>query len=79
MCRSICGTTFDYEAYGRDIRINDDGHFAPGGYVMNNGGKFIEHYNGLEDIPRSIAFFPIPSSMCGNRWPPIKKSLTARR
>ena len=23
----------DYEAYGRDIRINDGGHFAPGGYV----------------------------------------------
>ena len=24
----------DYEAYGRDIRINEGGHFAPGGYVF---------------------------------------------
>lgn len=24
---------FDYEAYGRDIRLNEDGHYAPGGYV----------------------------------------------
>ena len=42
---------FDYEAYGRDVRINEDSHFAPGGYVLNNGGKFIEHYHGIEDIP----------------------------
>ena len=35
---------FDYEAYGRDIRLNEDGHYAPGGYVLNNGGSFIEHY-----------------------------------
>jgi len=41
----------DYEAYGRDVRINEGGHFAPGGYVFNNQGKFIEHYNGLDDIP----------------------------
>ena len=26
----------DYEAYGRDIRINDGGHFAPGGYVADS-------------------------------------------
>ena len=24
---------FDYEAYGRDVRINEGGVFAPGGYV----------------------------------------------
>ncbi|WP_070043248.1 antirestriction protein ArdA [Robinsoniella peoriensis] len=41
----------DYEAYGRDMRINDGGHFAPGGYVADNRSRFIEHYNGLEDIP----------------------------
>ena len=42
---------FDYEAYGRDVRINEDGHFAPGGYVFDNQSKFIEHYTGLDDIP----------------------------
>ena len=41
----------DYEAYGRDVRINEGGHFAPGGYVFANQGKFIEHYTGLDDIP----------------------------
>ena len=41
----------DYEAYGRDVRINEDGHFAPGGSVFNNKSKFIEHYTGLDDIP----------------------------
>ena len=41
----------DYEAYGRDVRINEGGHFAPGGYVFNNQGKFVEHYTGLDDIP----------------------------
>ena len=39
----------DYEAYGRDARINEGGHFAPGGYVQG-GHSFTEHYHGLEDI-----------------------------
>lgn len=51
---------FDYEAYGRDIRINEDGHFAPGGYVLNNGGKFIEHYHGIKDIPAEHRVFSYP-------------------
>ena len=51
---------FDYEAYGRDIRINEDGHFAPGGYVLNNGGQFIEHYHGIEDIPAEHKVFAFP-------------------
>ena len=42
---------FDFEAYGRDVRINEGGHFAPGGYVFNNGGSFVERYHGMEDIP----------------------------
>ncbi len=29
---------FDYEAYGRDIRINEGGHYAPGGYVPRPAG-----------------------------------------
>ena len=41
----------DYEAYGRDIPINDGGHFAPGGYVADNRSNFVEHYTGLDDIP----------------------------
>ena len=51
---------FDYEAYGRDVSINEGGHFAPGGYVLNNGGKFIEHYHGIEDIPAEHRVFSYP-------------------
>ena len=51
---------FDYEAYGRDVRINEDGHFAPGGYVLNNGSQFIEYYHGREDIPDEHRVFPMP-------------------
>ena len=51
---------FDYEAYGRDIRLNEDGHYAPGGYVLNNGGQFIEHYHGIEDIPDEHKVFAFP-------------------
>ena len=42
------------------MRINEDGHFAPGGYVLNNGGKFIEHYHGIEDIPAEHRVFSYP-------------------
>ncbi len=50
----------DYEAYGRDARINDSGHYAPGGYVMNNRSSFIEHYSGQEDIPDEHRIFSYP-------------------
>lgn len=50
----------DYEAYGRDVRINEGGHFAPGGYVFNNSSRFIEHYSGREDIPDEHKVFSMP-------------------
>ena len=50
----------DYEAYGRDVRINESGHFAPGGYVFDNGSRFIEHYSGREDIPDEHKVFSMP-------------------
>ena len=34
--------------------------YAPGGYVLNNGGKFIEHYHGIEDIPAEHRVFSYP-------------------
>lgn len=42
---------FDFEAYGRDVRLNDNGHYAPGGYVIKTGTDFMELYHGVEDIP----------------------------
>ena len=50
----------DYEAYGRDMRINEDGHYAPGGYVFNNNSRFIEHYSGRDDIPPEHRIFAYP-------------------
>lgn len=50
----------DYEAYGRDVHINEDGHFAPGGYVVGNHSSFVEYYHGIEDIPDEQRVFSMP-------------------
>lgn len=50
----------DYEAYGRDAELEEGGHFAPGGYVLNNRGSFVEVYHGREDIPDEQRIFAYP-------------------
>ena len=35
---------FDYEAYGRDACIHENGHFAPGGYIVKESDHFLEVY-----------------------------------
>ena len=50
----------DYEAYGRDASINEGGHFAHGGYVVQTDGHFVEHYHGIEDIPPEHRVFALP-------------------
>ena len=50
---------FDFEAYGRDMRINEGGHFAPTGYLTRNG-DFKEVYHGIEDIPAEHRIFAYP-------------------
>ena len=50
----------DYEAFGRDARINDSGYYAPGGYVHNNRSNFIEHYTSREDVPAEHRIFAYP-------------------
>ena len=49
----------DYEAYGRDVRINENEHFAPGGYVRG-GWDFTEVYHGIQDIPAEHKVFALP-------------------
>ena len=51
---------FDYEAYGRDISINEGGHMAPGGYVVQTSGDFREYYHGPQDIPAEHKVFSYP-------------------
>lgn len=48
---------FDFEAYGRDISINENGHFAPGGYVTKVSDDFREVYHGPQDIPAEHRVF----------------------
>lgn len=50
---------FDYEAYGRDLAI-EGGEFVSGGYIENNGGSFVEHYDGIEDIPEEYRVCAFP-------------------
>ena len=50
---------FDFEAYGRDMRINEGGHFAPTGYLARSG-DFKEVYHGIEDIPAEHRIFAYP-------------------
>ena len=52
---------FDFEAYGRDVRLNEGGHFAPGGYVRRSGESFVEQYHGIEDIPDEHKVFAYPT------------------
>ena len=51
---------FDFEAYGRDISINENGHFAPGGYVTKVNDDFREVYHGPQDIPAEHRVFAYP-------------------
>ena len=43
---------FDYEAYGRDVALEEGGEFTDFGYVRDTGDRFYEEYDGqLESIP----------------------------
>lgn len=50
----------DYEAYGRDQNLNETSDFTDRGYICNNGGSFIEHYSGLDDLPEEHRIFAYP-------------------
>lgn len=48
----------DYEAFGRDIRLDEGGTFTDYGYIINNYGSFIERYSGdREEIPDEYRVF----------------------
>lgn len=51
---------FDYEAYGRDIALNETSEFTDQGYICNTGGRFIEHYSGRDDLPEEHRIFAYP-------------------
>lgn len=51
----------DYEAYGRDMSMDEDGRFVDGGYVVRTGDSFTEHYSGRDDIPEEHRIFAYPA------------------
>lgn len=50
----------DYEAYGRDMNLDEDGRFTDGGYVVRTGDSFTEHYSDRSDIPDEYRIFAYP-------------------
>jgi len=50
----------DYEAYGRDMNLDDDGRFTDGGYVVRTGDSFTEYYSGRDDLPEEYRIFAYP-------------------
>jgi len=50
----------DYEAYGRDMYLEEDGRFMNGGYVLRNGNSFVEYYSGRDDLPDDCRIFAFP-------------------
>lgn len=63
----------DYEAYGRDVRINEGGSFSGNGYVLDNNSSFIEHYSDREDIPDEYRVFSMPELTIRERMAAYKE------
>ncbi len=57
---------FDYEGIRAGysaMKFEEDGHFAPGGYVLNNGGKFIEALPRDRGHSRRAQGFRVPAAL----------------
>lgn len=63
----------DYEAYGRDVRINEGGSFSGNGYVFDNNSSFIEHYSDRKDIPDEYRVFSMPELTIRERMAAYKE------
>jgi len=54
----------DYEAYGRDVSMNEIGHFTDRGYIRDNGDSFTEYYDGSrESIPKEYLVMSAPEDI----------------
>ena len=63
----------DYEAYGRDVRINEGGSVSGNGYVFDNNSSFIENYSDREDIPDEYRVFSMPELTIRERMAAYKE------
>lgn len=64
----------DYEAYGRDMYLDEDGRFVNGDYVVRTGDKPIEYYSDRDDLPEEHRIFAYPEAEKS-----IKKALESYR
>lgn len=58
----------DYEAFGRDVALEDGGTFTENGYIVDTGDRFVELYTGRDDLPEECKIFACPTpekSICG--------------
>lgn len=67
---------FDYEAYGRDTSINENGSFTDHGYTYDNRTQFVEHYDG-KDVPEEYRVFSYPAEERTQEKPSIRAALKA--
>lgn len=51
---------FDYEAYGRDIAMENTCAFVNAGFIMGDTRSFVEHYKGLTELPAECRVFAYP-------------------
>ena len=51
----------DFEAYGRDVSLNEGGVFTHNGYIARSGESFIDHYKGRH-IPDEYRIFAYPET-----------------
>ncbi|MBQ8217353.1 MAG: antirestriction protein ArdA [Oscillospiraceae bacterium] len=66
---------FDFEAYGRDVQMEEGGEFVNGGYIVDSGSSFMECYTGREDIPEEFCIFAYPKLPIREQIAAFKESI----
>ena len=66
---------FDFEAYGRDVQMEEGGEFVNGGYIVDSGNSFTEFYTDREDIPEEFCIFAYPKLPIREQIAAFKESM----
>lgn len=54
----------DYEAYGCNVVVSENGEFVQDGYIRRNGGRFYEFYDGQpEGIPKEYRVMSVQTEL----------------
>ena len=55
----VLANYIDYERFGRDVAMDENGAFVAGGYIYNTGDSMTEIYDGME-VPDEYRVFSFP-------------------